>query len=137
MPTKKSATPKKVAVKKSTAKKAPIKTESAKELLADLVQMCAVKTLEDADAYFFRCPSCKGLHFRHAGYLQTLFPYASPKEGMGVASDSKHVMVCVKCKSSYVAMDGKIINVTKHIDLEAWEEFEVEAERATGPGGEC
>lgn len=86
----------------------------------------------------FACPNCGGIHFRHAGYVETLTPFMdSESPSVRVASDDKQVKVCVSCKHSYVMSQGKIWDVTKFIDLEAWAKTEKIAQEATGPGGEC
>lgn len=98
-----------------------------------------VKTLHHPEELnLFACPNCGKVHFRHAGYLETALPYqdntsANPK----VATDERHVKICVSCKHAYITYDAKIWDVTKFIDLEAWEKTEKEAHKATGPGGQC
>lgn len=88
------------------------------------------------ELYLFTCPNCGGVHFRHAGYLEVQMPLLEPS-GPKVLMDSKPVKLCVKCKHAYISHEFKTWDVTKHIDLEAWEKTEVEAHKATGPGGQC
>jgi len=49
----------------------------------------------------------------------------------------QQVMVCVKCKHSYIWVSEQMYDVTEHVDLNAWEKTEKEAHKATGPGGQC
>jgi predicted nucleic-acid-binding Zn-ribbon protein len=95
------------------------------------------KTLNAEDLFLFRCPKCKGMHFRHAGYMESMTPYMNPKKEQKVAVDSYAVKVCVKCHRAYIWADTQMYDVTDQIDMEAWEKFEKEAQKATGPGGEC
>ncbi len=94
-------------------------------------------TEEGSELFLLKCTSCGGTHFRHAGYMHVLIPFVSPKEGPKVADDARQVQVCVNCKTCYIIHDGKIYDVTKNVDLQAWEKTEKEAFKATGPGGQC
>jgi hypothetical protein len=79
----------------------------------------------------------RSIHFRHAGYVKNMLPYLKPGGEKRVGLDNLSVMVCVKCRRSYVWIFDQMYDVTDRVDLEAWEKFEVEAHRATGPGGDC
>lgn len=79
---------------------------------------------------------CRGTHFRHAGYLQHLVPFAAA-DGAKVAADPVQVMLCIKCKTAYSWIGGQVYDVSKHVDLQAWDRTEKDAYRATGPGGQC
>lgn len=87
-----------------------------------------------------KCPKCGRIHFRHAGYIEAQFSVLAPRDGVlkpEVAIDSKPVKICVSCKTCIITSDSKIWDVTKYIDLSAWEKTEEEAHKATGPGGQC
>ena len=92
---------------------------------------------ESSGVFFFKCPSCGGTHFRHAGYMESMVPFmrAGLKKRIGV--DSLHVKVCVKCRKAFVWLNEQMYDVTDQIDLEAWEKAERELHKATGPGGDC
>ena len=85
----------------------------------------------------FKCPSCKGVHMRHAGYMEAVLPYVLAGDGAKVSRDSLHVMICVKCKNAYVWHNGQMYDVTDQVDLTAWETTEEECHAAVGPGGDC
>lgn len=80
---------------------------------------------------------CKGIHFRHAGYVELMLPFIKPGGTKEMALDSRQVMLCVKCKNAYVWVGEQMYDVTDRIDLKAWEKTEKEAFQATGPGGQC
>ncbi len=131
------STPKKASVpKKSSSKKVAV-TKSSSALSSIFDSTSFTKKLEDEDLFVFNCTNCGGIHFRHAGYIESMLPYVNPNEGAKVASESHPVKVCVSCKSSFIQTNGKFIDVTDKIDLEAWKKTEIEAADATGPGGEC
>jgi hypothetical protein len=114
------------------------KTKEKNEVTVKVEKNIPVEKLEDKDdMIFFKCPGCGSIHFRHAGYLEAAMPYVRVDRTTHIASDSLCVKTCVKCRKSYVYYEDKFIDVTEHIDLEAWEKFEKEAYKATGPGGEC
>jgi hypothetical protein len=83
-----------------------------------------------------KCPSCGNMHFRHAGYMLASMPYVDKQEAK-IAVDNVQVMLCIKCKHSYIHRDGKLQDVTEHIDVKGWEKTEKEAHKQTGPGGQC
>lgn len=85
----------------------------------------------------FQCPSCKGVHFRHAGYVKVLLPFMGSGLEKKMALDNHQVMVCVGCKASYAWVGEQMYDLTDRIDLKAWEKVEVELNQATGPGGNC
>lgn len=80
---------------------------------------------------------CNGVHFRHAGYIHTMLPFMRSNQEKKVELQQYQVMVCVKCRASYVWVYDQLYDVSEHIDLEAWEKLEKEAHKATGPGGQC
>lgn len=86
--------------------------------------------------HFYKC-TCGGQHFRHAGYMQTMAPFMRPGGEKRIDIMDRHVMVCVKCRKAFLWINEQMYDVTERIDLEAWEKFEREAHRATGPGGDC
>jgi len=86
--------------------------------------------------FFFTC-KCGGIHHRHAGYVSVLLPFFRPPDEKRVNKDDRQVMVCVKCKKSYIWNNEQMYDVTDRIDLQAWEKTEKEAYKATGPGGQC
>ena len=88
------------------------------------------------DINMFKC-KCGKVHFRHAGYIQTMVPFMRAGSDKRIALTEERVMICVSCKKSYIWVNEQMYDVTSHIDLEAWEDFEVEAQKVTGPGGEC
>ncbi|MFL6229320.1 MAG: hypothetical protein ACJ741_11125 [Pyrinomonadaceae bacterium] len=90
-----------------------------------------------ADVFFFECATCKGSHFRHAGYAEIMLPFLKPGGEKRVEMVSEPVKICVKCKAAYVWVAGQMYDVTDKIDLAAWEKTEKEAHAATGPGGQC
>lgn len=89
---------------------------------------------------FLRC-KCGKAHWRHAGYIGFLTPFASVNEKTEltkkVALDREQVLICVSCKKAYCWINGQMYDVSSEIDLAAWEKTEADAYRATGPGGEC
>lgn len=94
--------------------------------------------------FLFKCPTkhedgkvCGHVHYRHAGYVKVMLPYLKPGNVKEMIVDNHSVMVCVLCKHCYVWAGGQMYDVTKHIDLTAWEKLEKEMYRATGPGGDC
>lgn len=111
--------------------------KQGKDLPGDTPQEKYTKKLEDADIFVIKCPGCGGIHFRHAGYIEAVIPFVSPKQGDSLATDSLPVKICVKCKHAHVIHSNKIVDVTANIDLKAWSKTEVEAHEATGPGGQC
>jgi len=101
-----------------------------------------VTELESTDELLLlKCPKCQAVHFRHAGYMHPLakmdFVSASQTVETDITTTAVQVMICVNCKTSIINHAGKIKDVTKHVDLNAWEKTEKEAHKATGPGGEC
>lgn len=119
---------------KKTEKKALVKSD-AKLVFPEP----AVNTLKSVDdLHLFKCPNCGGVHFRHAGYLEVQMPYINTVDPqLKVEMHSEQVKVCVACKHCHIIRDAKIWDVTKYIDLAAWEKTEKEAHKATGPGGQC
>lgn len=115
--------------------------EDKKEVAKQTKQLTPipVKVLEDSDDLrLFACPNCGKVHFRHAGYLEPQTVYANPdKDELKVMTDSKPVKLCVNCKHAYINVESITYDVTKFIDLNAWEKTEKEAHKATGPGGQC
>jgi hypothetical protein len=89
------------------------------------------------EAFFLKCTKCGGAHFRHAGYMEAMFPIHTHKSGSQIVQDSLSVKICVNCKQAYVPYEGAFYNVTKFVDLQAWTRTELEAHKATGPGGQC
>jgi hypothetical protein len=87
--------------------------------------------------FFFHCPNCEGIHFRHAGYAELMFPFIRPGDEKRIGLESHAVKVCVKCRSAYVWINEQMYDVTNLIDLEAWAKLEKEMHDATGPGGQC
>lgn len=90
----------------------------------------------DDSVFLFAC-TCGHKHFRHAGYMQVMAPFMRPGGEKRMAMESQQVMVCVSCKKSFVWINEQMYDVTDQVDLEAWEKLEKEAQKATGPGGEC
>jgi hypothetical protein len=96
------------------------------------------KVVEKADElYLFRCPECKNVHFRHAGYLEMLLPFIRADKKEGVDAQSYSVKICTNCRHSYIWYNEQMYDVTKLIDVEAWARTERELQLATGPGGDC
>ena len=91
---------------------------------------CPTKETEDG-------PECGGIHYRHAGYVQVLLPYIEPPKEKKMIRENHNVMVCVKCKHSYIWVSSQMYDVTNRIDLNAWEKLESQMYKATGPGGDC
>ena len=97
------------------------------------------------DVFFFKCKKKSGLlskecgsgHFRHAGYMKAMLPFLRAGGDKRVSVEDMQVMICVKCRASYVWINEQMYDVTDQIDLKAWEKFEKEAHKTTGPGGEC
>ena len=95
------------------------------------------KITDPSELFMFVCPYCGGVHFRHAGCIETILPYVRADKVKKVQKESYKVHVCVKCRHSFLWYSEQMYEITDLIDLEAWEEFEVEAQRCTGPGGQC
>lgn len=99
------------------------------------------------DLFLFKCPhvtktngkeeKCGGIHYRHAGYVQVLLPYIEPPQAKKMVRENNNVMVCVKCRRSYVWCSSQMYDVTDQIDLKAWEKMEIDIHDAIGPGGNC
>lgn len=89
-----------------------------------------------SELFMFQC-TCESIHYRHAGYIKTLVPFSKPNKEQKVESHDHSVLVCTQCKKCYIWMDAKMYDVTKLIDLEAWDKTEREMHKATGPGGQC
>jgi hypothetical protein len=64
-------------------------------------------------------------------------PFVLADKQKKVAEDSYNVKVCTKCKKCYIWYSEQMYDVTKLIDLKAWEKVEKEMHVATGPGGDC
>ena len=90
----------------------------------------------DDGLFFFKC-ECGGIHYRHAGYVEVFIPFLKAGGSKELVKDQRHVMVCVKCRRSYIWAGEQMYEVTDQIDLAAWEKTEVEMQKATGPGGDC
>lgn len=89
------------------------------------------------DLFMFQCPKCKGVHFRHAGYVELMMPFIRADKTKNVASSSEDVKVCVKCFRCYVWFNEQMYEVTNLIDIEAWVKAEAKLNKMTGPGGQC
>lgn len=95
-------------------------------------------TLEKVDdIMLFSCPGCGNIHFRHAGYVETQLPYMRSDREARIGTESMPVRVCTKCRRSFFWMNTKCYEVTKLIDLQAWQRAEEELHQATGGGGKC
>lgn len=92
---------------------------------------------ENEGVFFFKCKGCDGIHYRHAGYVKTMIPFMRTGGEKRINLDSLNLNVCVKCRKCYVWINEQMYDVTDQIDLAAWEKFEKEAHKATGPGGQC
>lgn len=92
-----------------------------------------IKTADPHELQLLKCPTCGGVHFRHAGYMIALLPFVEKQEAKAGGSQVP-VYVCVKDRTSFIHWDSKIQIVSDFIDLEAWEKFEKEASKAVGPG---
>lgn len=110
---------------------------AGKEFPEGLSQETFTQKLADTDVFVIKCPSCGGIHFRHAGYIELVVPFVDAANGAKVSDDSAPVKLCVKCKHSHIMHRGKIIDVTESIDLSAWETTEEEIHAIVGPGGNC
>lgn len=89
------------------------------------------------EMFFFKCPECGNLHFRHAGYMETLMPFIRASGEKKVCAESYQVKVCTKCKKCFIWYCEQMYDVTDKIDLKAWTKTEKEMQEATGPGGNC
>jgi hypothetical protein len=93
--------------------------------------------IEDAkELFLFQC-KCGNIHYRHAGYVEILMPYINADRTKNVSNDSLQVMVCTKCRKSYVWLNQQMYDLSKLIDVQAWEKAEKEMHSNTGPGGQC
>jgi hypothetical protein len=92
---------------------------------------------EEAGVFFNKCEGCGGIHFRHAGYIQSLVPFMRAGGEKKLSLENLNVMVCVGCRHCYVWLNEQMYDVTDRIDLDAWQKLEKDAHRATGPGGQC
>jgi len=108
-------------------------------VLQDQYATPVVKLTPEAKRFLMKCPnpSCGKIHFRHAGYVISLFGYKTEKEPEGISATPISNYVCVACKTSVIYVEGKIHDITSEIDLDAWKRTEIEAHKATGPGGQC
>jgi len=88
------------------------------------------------DVHFFKC-TCESIHFRHAGYTKIMVPFMRAGGEKRVNVSNEQVMICVKCKRSFIWVNEQMYDITDRIDLKAWEKTEKEAQAATGPGGQC
>lgn len=99
-------------------------------------------TVKDIDSatldFLLACPKCGGYHSRHAGYFTTKSAYKNVDERAGSTfTTAVPVHICVKCKTPIASLGGVMYDVSKYVDLKAWEKTEKEAHAATGPGGQC
>ncbi len=118
--------------------------KTSDDMQIEVSKKTTVKTIETVEAlqdamFAFACSNCGNVHFRHAGYIETMLPYATGKGGKHMERSSVQVMVCTKseCHHAFVYKDETLYDVTKVIDLGAWEKAEVKLNESTGPGGEC
>lgn len=110
----------------------------AKELSGEFSKAVEPVVIDNAtELCMFRCTGCENVHFRHAGYLEMLMPFMRSDGEKKVSKDSYQVHVCTKCRKCYIWLNERFRDVTKLIDLKAWEKAEQDLHRATGPGGEC
>ncbi len=104
--------------------------------LAGMHQSDVTVEFNPAESQVMTC-KCGKIHFRHTGNICTMSPIKLPSIPTMSETSSHMVQTCVSCRRSYVFIGGQIQEVTKHIDLQAWEKFEKKAHKATGPGGQC
>lgn len=97
----------------------------------------SAKRLDEAKIFLHKCGNCSGVHFRHAGYVEVLVPFIRSGDEKRMLMQSEPVKVCVNCKHSFVWINEQVYDVSDKIDLQAWDRTEREAQRATGPGGQC
>jgi hypothetical protein len=97
---------------------------------------CVTPKAIGKDVFVFRC-GCGHAHFRHAGYLEVLYPLMRPGQKKRVEVGSHQVRLCVKCRHAYIWIDEQMYDVSDQIDVEAWRKSEVLAQHATGEGGQC
>lgn len=86
--------------------------------------------------FLWKC-SCGNRHFRHAGYVESMTPFMRAGGEKRVAVESYQVKICTKCKKAYCFINEQMYDISEHIDVNAWEETEKLAHKATGPGGQC
>ena len=97
-----------------------------------------IQPVSECKSLIIKCPECNGIHFRHAGYIETATPFIEAGGQSRIINESHQVKVCVKCRHAYAAIGSEhMYDVTDSIDVEAWEKAEKELQKATGPGGEC
>lgn len=109
-------------------------------ITSDFSQKDVVTELKDTEELFLlKCPNCQGVHFRHAGYMVPLLPYGDPRKPgeVQISAEQKPVNLCIKCKTAILYHDTKVHDVSKFVDLKAWEKTEKQAHKETGPGGQC
>jgi len=107
------------------------------ETVGEKLQETIIRPKEEMKSLLIRCKGCGGIHFRHAGYIESLIPYADDDGRTRKDVRSTQVKVCVKCKRCYVYLGDDIYDITDDIDIKAWESTEKELQKATGPGGNC
>lgn len=114
------------------------KTSLVKSKTSELEACVKPKIVTKAeDLFMFKC-ACGGVHFRHAGYIETVMPFMRGDDKKSrIAPEPLAVKVCVRCRNCYVWFGEHFHDVTKVIDLNAWEKTEKEMQKATGPGGQC
>jgi len=105
------------------------------EIMVDVANDATTTPIEECPAIFLMC-ECGKAHFRHTGYIETIVPYIGD-DGNKTVGESHMVKTCCSCRKSYVSIGPKTYDVTDKIDIKAWEKFEKEAHKATGPGGNC
>jgi len=89
-------------------------------------------------AFLLACPVCGGYHSRHAGYFTTKSAYKNADERAGSTFTTNiPVHICVNCKTPIASIGGVVYDVSKHVDVKAWEKTEKQAYKTTGPGGQC
>lgn len=101
-------------------------------------QIKAVKAGADR-LFLFKCSDdkCKNIHFRHAGYVEALMPLIQADQKTRIAHHSHQVLVCTKCRKSYIWYDERMYDLSEQIDMNAWAKAEKELHKATGDGGQC
>ena len=87
--------------------------------------------------HFMTCPKCKGVHYRHAGYVNIMLPYLKSGGDKRVSLEEQRVLICVACHASFIWTNEQAYCMDEHIDVKAWEKSEKVVHEATGPGGQC
>lgn len=86
-----------------------------------------------------KCPSCEGVHFRHAGDIMVARPYKrhDGKEAPNEDVLECRVRVCVGCGKPYAVVYDTIFDASEYVNVEKWDKVNKFIEGLTGTDAHC